>query len=80
MSQACIPNLCNAPGADVFIGRALIGHICSLASTRVLDPLISANLLHLRDIAGLETGIASIGGAGTFDGIVLSGIVAAYLA
>jgi len=45
----------------------------------VLDPLIGADLLHLRDIEALETGIASIGGAGTFDGIVLSGIVAAYL-
>jgi len=28
----------------------------------------------------LPPGIASIGGAGTFDGIVLSGSVAAYLA
>jgi uncharacterized membrane protein len=46
----------------------------------VLGPLIGADLLHLRDIATLETGVASIGGAGTFDGIVLSGIVAAYLA
>jgi uncharacterized membrane protein len=46
----------------------------------VLGPLIGADLLHLRDIEALETGIASIGGAGTFDGIVLSGIVAAYLA
>jgi uncharacterized membrane protein len=42
----------------------------------VLGPLIGADLLHLRDIEK----IASIGGAGTFDGIVLSGIVAAYLA
>jgi uncharacterized membrane protein len=48
--------------------------------TGVLGPLIGADLLHLRDIEALETGIASIGGAGTFDGIVLSGIVAAYLA
>ena len=46
----------------------------------VLGPLIGADLLHLRDISRLSTGIASIGGAGTFDGIVLSGIVAAYLA
>ncbi|HSB43871.1 MAG TPA: DUF1614 domain-containing protein [Nitrospira sp.] len=46
----------------------------------VLGPLIGADLLHLRDIEKLATGIASIGGAGTFDGIVLSGIVAAYLA
>jgi uncharacterized membrane protein len=41
---------------------------------------IGADLLLLRDIKTLETGIASIGGAGTFNGIVLSGIVAAYLA
>lgn len=43
-------------------------------------PLIGADLLHLRDIEKIATGVASIGGAGTFDGIVLSGIVAAYLA
>jgi uncharacterized membrane protein len=46
----------------------------------VLGPLIGADLLHLRDISRIATGVASIGGAGTFDGIVLSGIVAAYLA
>lgn len=46
----------------------------------VLGPLIGADLLHLGDISKISTGIASIGGAGTFDGIVLSGIVAAYLA
>jgi uncharacterized membrane protein len=46
----------------------------------VLGPLIGADLLHLRDIEALETGIACIGGTGTFDGIVLSGFVAAYLA
>lgn len=46
----------------------------------VLGPLIGADLLHLRDIEKIATGMASIGGAGTFDGIVLSGIVAAYLA
>jgi uncharacterized membrane protein len=46
----------------------------------VLGPLIGADLLHIRDVEALETGIDSIGGAGTFDGIVLSGIVAAYLA
>ena len=46
----------------------------------VLGPLIGADLFHLRDIERIATGVASIGGAGTFDGIVLSGIVAAYLA
>ena len=42
-------------------------------------PLVGADLLHLRDIEVSEIGFVSIGGAGTFDGIVLSGIVAAYL-
>lgn len=46
----------------------------------VLGPLIGADLMHLREIPQMATGMASIGGAGTFDGIVLSGIVAAYLA
>jgi len=46
----------------------------------VLGPLIGADLLHLKDIEAAGTGMASIGGAGTFDGIVLSGIIAAYLA
>ncbi len=46
----------------------------------VVGPLVGADLLHLRAIPRIATGTASIGGAGTFDGIVLSGIVAAYLA
>lgn len=46
----------------------------------VLGPLIGADLMHLRDIQRIGTGIASIGGAGTFDGIVLSGLVATLLA
>jgi uncharacterized membrane protein len=46
----------------------------------VLGPLIGADLLHLKDVEAAETGMASIGGAGTFDGIVLSGVIAAYLA
>jgi len=45
----------------------------------VLGPLIGADLLHLKDIEAADAGVASIGGAGTFDGIVLSGVVAAYL-
>jgi uncharacterized membrane protein len=46
----------------------------------VLGPLIGADLLNLRRIQRVSTGIASIGGAGTFDGIVLSGLVATLLA
>jgi uncharacterized membrane protein len=46
----------------------------------VVGPLVGADLMHLKDIEANEIGVVSIGGAGTFDGIVLSGIVAAYLA
>jgi len=46
----------------------------------VMGPLIGADLFHLKEIEQSGVGVASIGGAGTFDGIVLSGIIAAYLA
>jgi uncharacterized membrane protein len=46
----------------------------------VLGPLVGADLLHLADVRRIATGFASIGGAGTFDGIVLSGLIAAVLA
>jgi len=46
----------------------------------VLGPLIGADLLNLDRIKHISTGMASIGGAGTFDGIVLSGIIATLLA
>ena len=49
-------------------------------SAGVLGPLIGADLLHIDDIKEISTGAASIGGAGTFDGIVLSGLVATLLA
>jgi uncharacterized membrane protein len=46
----------------------------------VLGPLVGADLLHLKDIGRVSTGLLSIGGAGTFDGIVLSGVLASLLA
>ncbi len=46
----------------------------------IAGPLIGADLFHLDDVRKNFVGMASIGGAGTFDGIVLSGIVAAYIA
>lgn len=49
-------------------------------SSGVFGPLIGADLMHLRDINKLNTTLASIGGAGTFDGIVLSGLLATLLA
>jgi len=46
----------------------------------VTGPLIGADLLHLRDMTRTPVAVVSIGGAGTFDGIVLSGVLAALWA
>jgi uncharacterized membrane protein len=45
----------------------------------VTGPLLGADLLHLKDITRISAGVLSIGGDGTFDGIVLSGVLAALL-
>lgn len=72
-----VPALAAAASALIL----LPGHAAPLAfSAGVLGPLVGADLLHLRDISKITTGVASIGGAGTFDGIVLSGLVATLLA
>jgi uncharacterized membrane protein len=46
----------------------------------VMGTLIGADLLNLRKLRDLGAPVASIGGAGTFDGIFLTGIVAVLLA
>jgi uncharacterized membrane protein len=45
-----------------------------------LGTLIGADLLNLRNIEWLGTPVASIGGAGTFDGIFVTGVFAVVLA
>ncbi|MGB9907260.1 MAG: DUF1614 domain-containing protein [Candidatus Saccharicenans sp.] len=44
-----------------------------------LGTLIGADLLNLKKIADLGAPVASIGGAGTFDGVFLTGIIAVVL-
>ncbi len=46
----------------------------------VAGPLVGGHLLHLGKVRDLATGMASIGGAGTFDGIVFASVVAAFFA
>jgi len=53
---------------------APLAYICG-----TLGVLTGADLLRLKDIAKLGTPIGSMGGAGTFDGIFLTGIVAVLL-
>jgi uncharacterized membrane protein len=45
-----------------------------------MGTLVGADLLNLDKIGGLGAPVASIGGAGTFDGIFLTGILAVLLA
>jgi uncharacterized membrane protein len=45
-----------------------------------IGTLVGADLLNLRNMRGSGAAVASIGGAGTFDGIFITGIVAVLLA
>ena len=45
-----------------------------------MGTLIGGDLLHVRQVTTLATPVASIGGAGTFDGVFLTGIIAVLLA
>ncbi|WP_456327893.1 DUF1614 domain-containing protein [Archaeoglobus sp.] len=45
-------------------------------SAGVLSALVGADILHLKDIEKIGSGVVSIGGAGTFDGIFLTGVFA----
>ncbi len=78
-------------GLPVFIPPILAAMAAVLLSTGEHAPvvayisgtmgtLLGADILHLKDIAKLNAPVASIGGAGTFDGIFLTGIIAVLLA
>lgn len=78
---ALVPPLVAVLLAWLFLGQAeseLRAPVAFVAG--VCGPLIGADLLHLRQFARVPAGIISIGGAGTFDGIVISGLAAAFLA
>ena len=82
------------PGLGIaipIVAPPLITAIVALLTTRTkiaavayvsgsLGTLIGADLLNLGRIQGLGAPVAAIGGAGTFDGIFITGIVAVLLA
>jgi uncharacterized membrane protein len=67
----------------VFLGKTMrvpgVTHVIAYVSG-VLGTLIGADLTNLNRIADLGAPVASIGGAGTFDGVFLTGIVAVLFA
>lgn len=58
-------------------GKELAAPLAYVCGT--MGVLVGADLLRLKDIAKIGAPVASIGGAGTFDGIFLTGIVAVLL-
>jgi uncharacterized membrane protein len=71
-----VPPICAALSA-LLLAPEQATPVAFVAGT--FGPLLGADLLHLRHIERMGTGLVSIGGAGTFDGILLSGILALYL-
>lgn len=71
-----------APVASVMLALMLDpAHAAHLAYIGgVLGVLIGADVLRIKSVAGLGVPVASIGGAGTFDGIFMTGVIAALLA
>jgi uncharacterized membrane protein len=72
-----VPPLVAALGAYLICPPGLRAPSAYIAST--MGILIGADLLNLRQIREMGAPVASIGGAGTFDAIFLSGIIAVLL-
>jgi len=67
-----------AAGAALLLSRRFAAPIAYIGGS--LGVLIGADLLNLGQLRSLGASVASIGGAGTFDGIFLTGVIAVLLA
>lgn len=67
-----------AAGTALVLARRSAPSLAYIAGS--LGTLIGADLMNLGKLQGLGAPVASIGGAGTFDGIFLTGILAVLLA
>jgi uncharacterized membrane protein len=67
-----------AAGVAVLLSRRFAAPVAYIGGT--LGVLIGADLLNLGLLRSLGAPVASIGGAGTFDGIFLTGVIALLLA
>ncbi|MBW1990584.1 MAG: DUF1614 domain-containing protein [Deltaproteobacteria bacterium] len=72
-----VPPLLAALGAYLLCPPELRAPSAYIAST--MGTLIGADLMKLKEISRLGAPVASIGGAGTFDAIFLSGVIAVLL-
>jgi uncharacterized membrane protein len=67
-----------ATGAALLISRRFAPALAYISGS--MGTLIGADLLNINNLQGLGAPVASIGGAGTFDGIFMTGILAVLLA
>ncbi|WP_410508711.1 DUF1614 domain-containing protein [Methanosarcina hadiensis] len=74
LAAVLLTSAIHMPGCPDEICRVIIAY-----TGGVLGTLIGADLLNLKKIRNLGAPVASIGGAGTFDGIFLSGFIALLL-
>jgi uncharacterized membrane protein len=72
-----VPALATA-GVALLLSRPCAAPLAYISGS--LGTLIGADLLNLDKLQGLGAPVASIGGAGTFDGVFLTGIVAVLIA
>ena len=72
-----LPSAQRRPGRSLLVPQQapLAAYVAGTMGT-----LIGADVLHVRQVTKLATPMASIGGAGTFDGVFLTGIIAVLLA
>jgi len=76
VAPSLVPPL-NAALAATLLGTSphVVAYVAGSMGT-----LIGADILNLRTIPSLGSPIVSVGGAGTFDGVFFSGIIAVILA
>ena len=67
-----------AAGVALVLSRRFVAPLAYIGGS--LGVLIGADLLNLGQLRSLGAPVASIGGAGTFDGIFLTGVIAVLLA
>ncbi|WMW21618.1 DUF1614 domain-containing protein [Methanolobus mangrovi] len=82
VSPALLPPIAAALSSIIIVYTTQVQHelIFAIAYTSgTLGTLIGADLLNMRAITKLGAPVVSIGGAGTFDGVFLAGVIAVLL-
>ena len=75
-----IPPLCALICAIILSGGDSFTAVAVAYISGTVGTLIGADVMNIRNLSNSGAPVASIGGAGTFDAIFLSGIIAAFLA